>query len=82
MGKIQRITLARSSDKIEDESSVYVSGWGRNPENPETDDLYQVDLHIVNPRDCAKEWGGSPSGYEQHEVCASGKNDRDSCQVK
>lgn len=80
MGKIQRITLARSSDKIEDGSSVYASGWGRNPQNPDTDDLYQVDLNIVNSTYCAHAWGDTPSAYKQHEVCASGKRGRDVCQ--
>lgn len=81
MGKIQRITLARRSDTIEEGSYVYASGWGRNPDNPETDDLYQVDLKTVNSTYCARRWGGDPQGYQEHEVCATGKKGADVCQV-
>lgn len=72
--------LAGYNDKIQDGGAALVSGWGTNPMNPETDKLYQVQVNIVNSTECARKWGGYPSDYEKHEVCALAKN-RDACEV-
>lgn len=53
-------------------------GWGKNPDNPGSNDLYRVDLKVVSSKECANKWGGTEQEYEQHEVCALG-DQRDTC---
>lgn len=79
MGTIQRIPLARSSDTVKHDDSAYVAGWGKNVDNPDSDDLYQLDLKVVNSTHCAQMWGDSAYDYEQHHVCTMGKHGKDAC---
>lgn len=81
MGTVQRVTMMRSTEEMNDGDNVYVSGWGRNPDNSDTeDDLYQVNLKMVNSTHCARMWGFSEGEMEKHHFCATGKHGRDACQ--
>lgn len=69
--------LAHKNDKIKAGSSGIVSGWGTNPDHPGDQRLFQVQLNVISPEECARlNDEDDAEGYEKHEICtqAPGKN--------
>lgn len=79
-GTVENVNLDKGEYKAGDSASSM--GWGENPENPDSKQLYIADLNIVDSASCAKAYGGSASEYEQHKVCAIGPKNADVCKVR
>lgn len=62
-------------------TSVSSMGWGKNPSNMNTPQLYAVDLSIADTTSCARRYGHSPQDYRQHKICIVGRNNADVCKV-
>lgn len=80
-GRIRKATKLPSSSSLHVpvDTNCYVQGWGFNPNDPGTNQLYRADVSTVDTHECNKQWGQPV--YEQHQVCALGSDDADACSV-
>lgn len=79
---VQNVKLDSSNGTYKAGEDVYSMGWGHNPENPHAPELYEVKLNIVDSDECANAWGASACEYRKHEICASGPQKADVCEVR
>lgn len=73
----QLVQLARRTDKAENGTDGTVTGYGKNPDHPNDDRLYQVHLTVITAEQCVSELaGGTAEEVEEHQICAEapGKN--------
>lgn len=63
-----------------DHSSAYVQGWGANPNNPSTDQMYRADVATVSADECTSYWV-NPQISQSTQVCAIGNRDAGPCTV-
>lgn len=69
-------TLAHSNDETPAGRVGRVSGWGENPDHPNDNRLYQVELNVISAQNCSSQFGSDEDQIEEHEICAQapGKN--------
>ncbi|GAA6218285.1 chymotrypsin-like elastase family member 2A [Lates japonicus] len=66
---VRPIHLPSSEMHINDNQQCHVAGWGYTRTGGEAvDDLRVVDVSIINPQVCKREWGGLPANV----ICAGG----------
>lgn len=73
--RVRLVNLAGRTERPATGADVFVSGYGTNPENPTTKNLYQVHLNVIAAAQCSRELkSGTASENEQHFICAKAPN--------
>ncbi|KAJ6648822.1 Trypsin 3A1 [Pseudolycoriella hygida] len=75
--KAQLVELANREDRPEEGADFIITGYGKNPDAPHSQKLYQVHLNVITAKDCVAELeGGTVEDVDQHLICvqAPGKN--------
>lgn len=75
------IRMPRSSNYFPDENSnVYIQGWGTNPNDPETYQMYRADVSTMSTEECNEYWNDPPTNHST-QVCTLGNKDAGPCSV-
>ncbi|XP_037032523.1 trypsin 3A1-like [Bradysia coprophila] len=69
---VKNVHLDRNNGAYKAGEKVSSMGWGENPENPKTLNIYKVSLKIVDTAQCARSYRDSATGYKKHKICALG----------
>lgn len=76
--KIKTVPLPTSKMNLRENVKCSVAGWGWTSFSSAVNDLRVVNVSIINPQICKKEWGYLPSKV----ICAGGYNTYEGfCQV-
>ncbi|XP_029285989.1 mast cell protease 1A-like [Cottoperca gobio] len=66
--RLKRIDLPKTKIEIKDKRQCRVAGWGLTSDGKSVDELQMVDVPVVNPKDCKKQWPDLPLNV----ICAGG----------
>ncbi|XP_037029861.1 trypsin 3A1-like [Bradysia coprophila] len=73
--RAQLVTIALPDDNPKDGADVYITGYGRNPDHPGDNRLYQVQMNVITAEKCIELLArGTVEEVDQHEICVVGKN--------
>uniref|UniRef100_A0A3Q0S307 Peptidase S1 domain-containing protein n=1 Tax=Amphilophus citrinellus TaxID=61819 RepID=A0A3Q0S307_AMPCI len=75
--KIQKIPLPPAEGNLKDKEVCQVAGWGLTETGAPASELRVVNVSVINPRVCQRQWPGLPASV----ICAGGyETDKGFCQ--
>lgn len=75
--RVQLVKLARPNDRPKVGADCFITGYGKNPDVPHSQYLYQVHLNVITAEQCVDEVAdGTIEEVNEHNICvrAPGKN--------
>lgn len=82
-GKTKKIIKLPSSSTYfpEKNTIAYVQGWGVNPSDTETKQMYRTAVNTLSREDCAKH-ETDPFKNHNNQICTLGDNNSGTCPVR